>query len=211
MVVFIDESQDRNRFVLAGVVAEDAVTLNATIGRFRTISRHLKVDVREYHEFDLHRDHPRLLTRVLEEMGLWKRRKRRPTPRKDLKIVAPYYLKAPSEQQGTALSRERMLTVYREAFRSLVWALPTLPQDYVTVVCDHFEGCEGLLPTLEMILTGRTAGTVRFADSVMGKPLQLADLAAGTIRRHIADDPNEGRFAFLAPLLHHMGAVSVRQ
>lgn len=98
MVVFIDESQDRERFVLGAVVADEVVSLNATVGRFRTISRHLKVDVREYHEFDLHRDHPRVLTRVLEEMSLWKRKKRRAVPRKDMRVVATYYLKAPSSK-----------------------------------------------------------------------------------------------------------------
>ncbi|NMP24845.1 DUF3800 domain-containing protein [Sulfobacillus harzensis] len=211
MVVFIDESQDRERFVLEAIVADEVVSLNATVGRFRTISRHLKVDVREYHEFDLHRDHPRVLTRVLEEMSLWKRKKRRSVPRKDIRVVATYYLKAPSEGRGTALAHNRMLTVYRETFRSLVWALPLTPQDTVDVVCDRFEGCTTLEPTLEAILLTRAAGTVRFADSVLEKPLQLADLTTGTIRRHLAGDPNEDRFRFIAPLLYHLGVVAVRQ
>lgn len=211
MVIFIDESQDRDRFVLGAVVADEVVSLNATVGRFRTLSRHLRIDVREYHEFDLHRDHPRLLTRVLEEMSLWKRKKRRPVPRKDMRIVATYYLKAPSEGRGTALVHNRMLAVYRETFRSLVWALPLAPQDTVDVVCDRFEGCASLVPALEAILLTRAAGTVHFADSVLEKPLQLADLTTGTIRRHLAGERNEDRFRFIAPLLHHVGVVSVRQ
>lgn len=68
-----------------------------------------------------------------------------------------------------------------------------------------------LEPTMEAILLTRAAGNVRFADSVLEKPLQLADLTTGTIRRHLAGDPNEDRFRFIAPLLHHLGVVSVRQ
>lgn len=97
VVVFIDESQVQERIVLGAIVADEVVALNATVGRFRTISRNLKVDVREYYEFDLHRDHPRVLTRVLEEMSLWKRKKRRPVLRTDIKVVALYYLKADTE------------------------------------------------------------------------------------------------------------------
>lgn len=211
VVVYIDESQDQERFVLGAIVADEVVTLNATVGRFRTISRNLQVAVREYHEFDLHRDHPRVLTRVLEEMSVWKRKKRRPVLRTDIKVVATYYLKASTEGHGTALAHQRMLTVYRETFRSLIWALPLRPQDTVDVVCDRFEGCAALEPTLEAILLSRVAGTVRFADSVLEKPLQLADLTTGTIRRHLADDPNEGRFRLIAPLLHHVGVVTVRR
>lgn len=211
MVVYIDESQDSERFVLGAVTAPDLVSLMATIGRFRTISRRLQIPVREYHEFDLHRDHPRLLTRVLEEMSLWKRKKRRPVPRRDLQILATYYLKAPSEQHGTALIHDRMLTVYRETFRALVWALPLTPQHEVDIVCDRFEGCDALLASLQAIVLGRTAGRLRFADSVIDKPLQLADLATGTIRRHLGGDGNEGRFRFIEPILHHLGVVHVRQ
>ncbi len=211
VVVYIDESQDAQHFVLAAVIADEVLTLNATIGRFRTISRHLQVAVREYHEVDLHRNHPRLLTRILEDMSVWKRKKRRPTPRQDMQIVTTYYLKAPSEQSGTALVHGRMLTVYRETFRALVWALPLRLQEDICMVCDRFEGCEELLPALASILVGRASGSVQFADSVVEKPIQLADLAAGTIRRHLSGDPNEGRFRFIAPLLYHLGVVPVRQ
>ena len=211
VVVFLDESQDTQHFVLAAVIADDLLVLNATIGRFRTLSRHLPVAVREYHEVDLHRNHPRLLTRVLEDMSVWKRKKRRPTPRQDIQIVTTYYLKAPSEQSGTALAHGRMLTVYRETFRALVWALPLRLQEDICIVGDRFEGCEELLPTLDSILVGRASGSVQFADSVVEKPIQLADLAAGTIRRHLSGDPNEGRFRFITPLLYHLGVVRVRQ
>jgi hypothetical protein len=209
--LFVDESQDTERFVLTAVAADDLLSLTMTIGRLRTISRHLQIEVREYHEADLHRDHPRLLTRALEEMAVFKRKNRRPMTRQDLKVIAAYYLKAPLERKGTALAHERLITVYRETFRAVVWALPLAAQEPIDVVCDQFEGCEKLLPDLEAILVGRTTGRVRFADSVVEKPLQLADLAAGTIRRHLGGEGNEGRFRFIAPLLHHLGVVSVKQ
>ncbi len=137
--------------------------------------------------------------------------KRRPVPRRDLQLLATYYPKAPSEQHGTALIHDRMLIVYRETFRALVWALPLTPQDEVDIVCDRFEGCDALLPTLQTILLGRTAGRLGFADSVINKPLQLADLVTGTIRRYLSGDANDGRFRFVEPLWHHLGVVRVRQ
>ena len=212
VVIFVDESQDNRYFVLGAVASADMVPLTATVGRFRTIARHLNItNVAEFHERDLHHHHPRLLNLALEEMTLWKRKKRRPVPRKDLQVVATYYLKSPSEQTGTALLHQRMLDVYRETFRSLVWALPLSPQETVHVVCDRFEGCKILVPDLKAIVMGRASGTVDFADSLAEKPLQLADLVVGTLRRHLSDEPNEGRFRYLAPLLYHMGNVSVRQ
>lgn len=95
--------------------------------------------------------------------------------------------------------------------RSLVWALPLTPQEDAQILCDRFEGSEALLPTLQSILIARTAGSIRFVDSVLEKPLQLADLAAGTIRRHLDGDANEGRFRYVAPVLYHLGVVPVKQ
>lgn len=209
--VFVDESQDAERFVLGAVASKDLVALNATVGSFRTITRHLNLTIREFHEVDLHRDHPRLLTRVLETMTTIRRKKRRPTLRHDLQIVASYYLKAPSERDGSALRHTRLLHVYQETFRALVWALPIAPQDTVDIVCDRFEGGEEILSSLQRILGSRVAGRVEFADSVRTKPLQLADLSAGTIRRYLGGDLNEGRFRFIEPLLYHLGVVRVRQ
>ena len=63
-----------------------------------------------------------------------------------------------------------MVTVYRELFRSLIWALPLTPQEDAQILCDRFEGSEALLPTLQSILIARTAGSIRFVDSVLEKP-----------------------------------------
>jgi hypothetical protein len=104
-----------------------------------------------------------------------------------------------------------MVSVYRELFRSLVWALPLTPQQDIQVTCDRFEGSGVLLPVLQTILIARTSGSVRFVDSVVEKPLQLADLAAGTIRRHLDGDANEGRFRYVTPVLYHLGVVPVKQ
>lgn len=101
MVVFIDESQDPRRFVLGAVVSANMVSLTTTVGRIRTIARRLSItNVAEFHERELHHHHPRLLNLALEEMTRWKRKKRRPSPRKDLQVVSTYYLKSPSEQTG---------------------------------------------------------------------------------------------------------------
>ncbi len=215
MVVFIDESQDPHLFVLAAVVADDVVALNTTIGRFRTISRRASIPVREYHEADLHRDQPQLLTKLLKEMTVIKRKKRREMPRWDLTIVATYYLKSSTEQQyGTALPHTRLLVVYRELFRALMEALPLKPGESLDVVCDDFTGSDKLSLCVSNILinrTGAVSSSVRFADSTREKPLQLADLVAGTIRRHLNGDANAGRFQFLTPLLRHIGVVSVKK
>lgn len=206
----MDESQDPQLFVLGAVISADMVPLSTTMGRLRTVARRLDVAVAEFHERDLHHHHPHLLNLTLEEMTLRKRKKRRAIPRKDLRVVASYYLKSPSEQTGTALLHNRMLTVYRETFRSLMWALPLAHQEPVNIVCDRFEGYT-LLADLQTIVMGRATGTMAFADSRAEKPLQLADLAAGTLRRHLSGEPNEGRFRYLAPILYHVGHVPVRQ
>jgi hypothetical protein len=63
LVVFVDESQDAQRFVLGAVVSDVIVALTMTVGRFRTMSRRLGVrDALEFHERDLYHHHPRLLT-----------------------------------------------------------------------------------------------------------------------------------------------------
>lgn len=211
MFVSVDESQDFERFVLAAVVAPDLLTAQSLVGDIRTAARRWRIPVHEFHEADLYRDHPRLLTRGLELMSTAKRKKH-VYARREIKFVATYYMKSPTEQTKRTLpTRNRLLTVYRELFQALIWALPLGSEEEVTVIADRFEGCQLLLPTLEGILTARTGGSVQFDDSSAMQPLQLADLLAGTMRRHLGGDVNEGRFRYIAPLLHHLGAVPVKQ
>lgn len=62
VIVFIDESQDAQHFVLAGVGAPDILTLQDIVGDMRTAARRWNIPVPEFHESALHRASPRLLT-----------------------------------------------------------------------------------------------------------------------------------------------------
>lgn len=81
----------------------------------------------------------------------------------------------------------------------------------VFTVCDEFEKTKGIEAALQITHDARFTGTVRFGNSEQDKPLQLADLVAGTVRRSLIEEFNEGRFGILVPLLFHVGAVTVRQ
>ena len=212
MYVFIDESQDNERLVLSGIGVPDLIVPQSIVGKWRTIARRFQLrDVHEFHEAHLYRNHPRMLTRALHVPAYGERKNRRPHPRQDLRIVSSYYLKTPSEQTTSSLVKTRLIPVYQDLFQALVWALPWTPQEDLDVICDQFEGCENVWHPLPAIITSRVpAGTVRFEDSVAMKPLQVADLVAGTTRRHLGGDPNEGRFSYLALLLHHLGVVPIR-
>lgn len=206
--MFIDESQDPERFVVAAVMAPDLITLHDALGDMRTVARRWGIDVPEFHESTLqHKEQHRLLTRCLELLVVApKRRKRRPAPRPGLQLLTAYYDKATAEREQFPLAR--LLAVYQAAFTAILWALPTQAEE-VTIVCDKFEKCWMLEETLRAELLKRFAGSVRFGDSQQDKPLQLADLVAGTVRRQLADEPNEGRFSIIAPTLAYMRALHV--
>lgn len=62
-------------------------------------------------------------------------------------------MKSPVEQTKRSLpTQQRLLTVYRELFRGLLWALPMPPHAKLTITRDRFEGCETILSTLETIV-----------------------------------------------------------
>ncbi|PSR21574.1 MAG: hypothetical protein C7B45_10205 [Sulfobacillus acidophilus] len=209
MVVSIDESQDTERFVLRAIATPDMVTAQGIVGDLRKAARQLHVALHEFHEADLYRDHPRLLTRSLELMSTAKRKKH-PYPRREVCFLGTYYIKASTEQHKPTLTQRRMLTVYFELLQALIWALPLTPQEKLTVICDWFQGCLTLQSAVDSLLA-ELNGTLAFGNSATQKPLQLADLLVGTLRRHLAGDRNEDRFCFVKPLLHHLGAVSVKQ
>lgn len=107
------------------------------------------------------------------------------------KCAWAYYLKSPTEHRKhrkPTLAQQRMLTVYLELLRSLIWALPLTPQEDLTIACDRFQGGQTLLSAVETLLAERGNGTLTFEDSATQKPLQLADLLVGTLRRHLAGD-----------------------
>jgi hypothetical protein len=205
MFVVMDESQDREYFVLGAVAAPTRALLEGIIADIRTAARRQRVALREFHEVDMNRDHPRLLDRALDIL-VTTRHRTRPVERTDVLILAAYYLKTSTEHL-TALSASRLRQIYPALFSRLLWALPSLP-DY-DIVCDGFQGAAALLPTLHEHLVARGAGTVRFGESSYDKPLQLADLVAGTVRRHLRGDLHRDRFERLVPRLHFLGRVSV--
>lgn len=210
MVLYIDESQDAQHFVLSGVGAPDLLTLQNIVGDIRTAARRWRIPVQEFHESQLYRLHPRLLTRSLELLGSAPRRKGRgPGPRKNIQGFVAYYKKTSVEQRRHALSMPRLLAVYRAAVEAILWAIPPDVVE-VTAVCDEFQQGRTLAPILQKLHADRFTGSVRFGNSEEDKPLQLADLVAGTVRRSLAGDPNEGRMGLITPIMFHMGAITVR-
>lgn len=207
MVVFIDESQDAERFVLGAVTAPDLISLHDTLGDMRKAARHWGIMISEFHETALYKEHPRLLTRSLKLLvEAPKRPKRSPAPRPDVDLFAVYYRKSAPEQLQFPF--DRLLAVYQEAFSAILWALPSQERE-VVIVCDKFEKCWMIEGALQSQLERRFKGTVRFGESQQEKPLQLADMEAGTVRRHLAHDPNEGRFGILAPMMKYIREVQV--
>lgn len=209
-MVYLDESQDARHFVLAAVAAPDLLTLQNIVGDMRTAARRWHITVPEFHESMLYRASPRLLTRALELLAVVPRRKgRRPAPRDNVRLFVAYYAKTPNEQRQHALSMPRLLTVYRTAFKAILWAIPPDVAE-VVAVCDEFPQGRTLAATLQTLHADRFTGSVRFGNSEQDKPLQLADLVAGTVRRSLAGDPNEGRMGIITPIVFHMGAITVR-
>lgn len=205
VVVFIDESQDAQNFVLAGVGAPDILTLQDIVGDMRSAARRWNIPVPEFHESALYRANPRLLTRSLELLAVVPRRRgRRPAPRENVRAFVAYYQKTPAEQQNHALPMHRLLSVYRAAFEAIMWAIPP-DVDEVVTVCDEFKKDRTLEAALQTIHDRRFSGAFRFGNSEQDKPLQLADLVAGTVRRSLTGDANEGRFGIIAPILFHRG------
>lgn len=209
MEVFIDESQDAQYFVRAAVVTPDLLTLQDIVGDWRRAARRWQIRVQEFHESDLRRDHPRLLSKCLDLLAEAPRRyKRTPAPRQGLGCYILAYKKSPKEQQKETLLSKRLLEVYPEAFRRLIWALPS-QETAANIVCDEFEKCQTIEPVLQCYHAKRFTGggTMRFGSSQQVKPLQVADLVAGTMRRHIGEDPNEGRYEKLATLVEYKGEM----
>lgn len=187
----MDESQDAMHYVLAGVLAPDLLTLQAIVGDIRTTARRLGFDrLTEFREKELYRDYPRLLNKALELLVTGRRRKgRRPHPRDEIGLFVAYYAKGQHASCGSGLPGPRLKAVYRAAFRAILENVPS-SEAPVVVVCDHFQYGQVLLPELIAIHAERFSGTVSFADSMGCKPLQLADLVAGTARRYLAEESN---------------------
>lgn len=202
VVVFIDESQDTDHFVLGAVSASDLVTLNMIVGRIRTTTRNLGLVVQEFHEATLYHSQPKLLTQALKQMVKTRSGKKKALHvRSDVRAYAVSYSKRSEERIGSGLPGERLMEVYTTLFSRLLTAMP-LPSTSPDIVYDTFQYAQRLQPALasEVQQAWRT-GTIRWGDSRQDKPLQLADLVAGTVRRHLGGEANEDRFLILKPIL----------
>lgn len=157
--------------------------------------------MQELHEAVLYRDQPRLVTQAMGLLTYTRSRKGRARHvRPDVGAYAVYYTKTASEQQGSGLPGHRLMVVYQAAFQQLLYAMPSTagPLD---IVYDTFQYAQRLHPQLAEELQRWGPGTLHWADSLHKKPLQLADLIAGTVRRHLQGDLNEGRFETLENIL----------
>ncbi len=80
--------------MLGAIVTSDMLTVQGLAGDLRTAAQRLHIGLHEFHEADLYRDHPRLLTRSMERMSTAKRKK--PAyPRREVRFLGSYYLKSP--------------------------------------------------------------------------------------------------------------------
>ncbi len=201
MYLFLDESQDAQYFVVGAILSEELLTLQNIVGEIRTATRRLNLTVQEFHEAVLYRDQPRLLTHAIRLLTSTRSRKGRALHvRPDVEAYAVYYIKTASEQQGSGLPGHRLMVVYQAAFQQLLHAMPSAvgPLD---IVYDTFQYAQRLHPRLADDLQRWGPGTLHWGESLRKKPLQLADLIAGTVRRHLQGDRNEGRFEELGKIL----------
>ncbi len=201
MHLFLDESQDAQYFGVGAVRSEEILTLQNIVGEMRTATRRLGLTVQEFHEASLYRDQPRLLNHAIRLLTYTRSRKGRALyVRPDVDAYAVYYTKTSSEQYGSGLPGHRLMVVYQAAFQQLLHAMPSTagPLD---IVFDTFQYAQRLHPQLADDLQQWGFGRIRWGESLHDKPLQLADLVAGTVRRHLHGDPNEGRFNELEKIL----------
>ncbi len=201
MHLFLDESQDAQYFVVGAILSEELLTLQNIVGEMRTATRQLGLSVQEFHEAVLYRDQPRLLTRAIRLLTYTRSRKGRALyVRPDVTAYAVYYTKTAREQCGSGLPGTRLMVVYQAAFQQLLHAMPSAagPLD---IVYDTFQYAQRLQPQLNSDVQQWGFGRIRWGESLHDKPLQLADLVAGTVRRHLQGDANEGRFKELEKIL----------
>lgn len=93
------------------------------------------------------------------------------------------------------------MEVYKALFRRLLTVVPP-PAASPDIVYDTFQYAQRLQPQLaHEVHQAWGTGTVRWGDSLRDKPLQLADLVAGTVRRHLGGEAHEDRFLILKPIL----------
>lgn len=201
MYLFLDESQDAQYFVVGAILSEELLTLQNIVGEIRTATRRLNLTVQEFHEAALYRDQPRLLTHAIRLLTYTRSRKGRALyVRPDVEAYAVYYTKTASEQQGSGLPGYRLMVVYQAAFQQLLHAMPSAASP-LDIVYDTFQYAQRLHPQLADDLQRWGPGTLHWGESLHKKPLQLADLIAGTVRRHLQGDRNEGRFEELEKIL----------
>lgn len=201
MYLFLDESQDAQYFVVGAVLSEEILTLQNIVGEMRTATRRLRLSVQEFHEAALYRDQPRLLSHAIRLLTYTRSRKGRALyVRPDVTAYAVYYTKTSSEQGGSGLPGDRLMVVYQAAFHQLLGVLPpaTSPLD---IVYDTFQYAQRLHPQFTRDVQQWGLGRIRWGESLHDKPIQLADLVPGTVRRHLHGDPNEGRFKELEKVL----------
>ncbi len=201
MYLFLDESQDAQYFVVGAVLSEEILTLQNIVGEMRTATRRLRLSVQEFHEAVLYRDQPRLLNHAIRLLTYTRSRKGRALyVRPDVTAYAVYYTKTASEQCGSGLPGDRLIVVYQAAFQQLLHSIPSAAGP-LTIVYDTFQYAQRLHPHLSRDVQYWGEGRIRWGESLHDKPLQLADLVAGTVRRHLQGDPNEGRFQELEKIL----------
>lgn len=70
------------------------------------------------------------------------KRKKHAYPRREVRFLGAYYLKASTEQRKPTLAQQRMLTVYSELLRALIGALPLMSQENLIITCDRFQECQ---------------------------------------------------------------------
>jgi hypothetical protein len=207
--LFIDESQDAQYFVIGAIVAPDLLTLHSIVGEMRTVTRRLRLTVQEFHEAVLYRDQPRLLNQAIRLLTHTRSHKGRALyVRPDVQGYAVYYAKTVDEQRGSGLPGDRLMTVYRMAFQQLLRALPP-EMAPLYIVYDTFQYAQRLRQILAADVQQWGSGSVQWGDSLQEKPLQLADLVAGTVRRHLNGDPNEGRFEQMEKILQVCEALEI--
>jgi hypothetical protein len=188
LYIAIDESQDRDYFVVGAIGAPTPHPLDVMIGRARAVVRREGLRIVEFNESDLTARASDLLDWWAAEIALVHHRKKRRLPREDVQVWVAYYRK--TRRDRDTFTKARLQQVYVAALTRIFQhvAQGVGPGEQADVVYDTFPQAGAIAPEIRAAFAAHLRGNIRPGESSADKPLQAADIIAGTARRYLRDE-----------------------
>lgn len=215
MFVGFDESEHGRYYVLGAFICDREDIASSIVKKFASKVRKsnlsqkdimaINSDPKEYHLFQSHKGwlgkYIDLISNDFTNKG---------KPRTNLSVIARYYEKTSEEQKH--FSRPRMLNVYCELFidicRGLAHHYP--PGTSFDLVFDRFKNAEDVLQVLQQQVPYII--NISSLDTKNGhqcKALLVADIIAGTVRRHVDKDAQDCYYHDISSLVLDVNQVIV--